>query len=107
MKMFKGANQIYYDLSTENELLIIVDIVSWNVILTFVVIYNTVSFQFSFEYSFLGVSIALCLFLMLSDEINAQRDSKWAWSSKNRNDINEPHDRQSDRRKFESVEDFR
>lgn len=45
--------------------------------------------------------------MVLSDVVNAQRDSKWAWSSKKRNDIDEPHNRQSDRRKFESVEDFR
>lgn len=55
----------------------------------------------------LGISIALYLFLVLSDVVIAQKDSKWAWSSKKRNDIDESQNRQSDRRKFESVEDFR
>lgn len=55
----------------------------------------------------LGVAIAINLFMVLSVVVDAQRDAKWAWSTKNRNNISEPRDRQSDRRKFESIEDFR
>lgn len=47
---------------------------------------------------------------MLSDTIYGQRDNKWSWSSNNnnnRNNINERRDRDFDRRKYESLEDFR
>lgn len=58
----------------------------------------------------LGVELVLCLVPLLSVVvIDAQRESKWAWSTNNnnRNSIEDPNDRLIDRRKYESVEDFR
>lgn len=71
-------------------------------------IFATKFSSFHFEYYF-NIAFALCSCLLLSAVADAQRDSKWAWSSsKNQNDVNGPRDRpQSERRKFESVEDFR
>lgn len=55
-------------------------------------------------------SIVVCLLLMLSETIYGQRD-KWSWPSNNnnnnRNNIEDRRDRDFDRRKFESLEDFR
>lgn len=60
---------------------------------------------------FLDFSIVVCLLLMLSETIYGQRD-KWSWSSNNnnhnnRNNIDDRRDRDFDRRKYESLEDFR
>lgn len=57
------------------------------------------------------MTIAWCLLPLLSVVvIDAQRDSKWSWSSNNRNNRNNVdgvRDRLIDRRKYETLEDLR
>ncbi|XP_031626765.1 heterogeneous nuclear ribonucleoprotein A3 homolog 2-like isoform X2 [Contarinia nasturtii] len=53
-----------------------------------------------------GVTVISCLCLLLN--VDAQTESKWNWSSKNRNNNEGVRDRPTvDRRKYESLEDFR
>lgn len=52
-----------------------------------------------------GVKVIWCLLPLLSVIVNAQRDPKWSWSSNNRNNIDGQD--QLNRRKYESIEDFR
>lgn len=55
----------------------------------------------------LGIKLILCLVPLLSI-VGAQGESKWSWSSNNRNSINaDSSDRLIDRRKYESIEDLR
>lgn len=53
-----------------------------------------------------GIKLILCLVPLLSI-VGAQGESKWSWSSNNRNSIADSSDRLIDRRKYESLEDLR
>lgn len=62
--------------------------------------------RFFFPLNSLGGKRILCLLPLLCASVYTQKDSKWSWSSNNRNNI-DGHDRQIDRRKYESIEDLR
>lgn len=62
---------------------------------------------FAFILCLLGARIIWCVVLLFSVVVNAQRESRWTWTANNRNSVDGPNDRPTDRRKYETVEDFR